>query len=132
MMKSAPSAPFEMVQSELLLEFLIVALDAPSQFRHSDELPERRIGRQRGHEVLDRLGFALGPFDEQPLFRAQLGSPIVTMSTAHTRGGETRAQSLIRAFAPDNVLPLARGQCHGQRLDRDRLWVFVRVAQLLA
>jgi hypothetical protein len=30
-MKAAPSAPFEMPESDLLLEFLIVALDAPAQ-----------------------------------------------------------------------------------------------------
>ena len=81
-MESTPTAPFEMIQAELLLEFLIVAFDAPTQFGHPHQLLDRGRGRERRQEVLDRLGVVLGPFDEQPLFGAQPTAPVVTMRAA--------------------------------------------------
>ena len=113
-MKTAPTAPFEMVQSELLLEFLIVALDAPPQFRHPHQFLERRAGRERGQKILDRLCFVLGPFDEQPFFRAQCAALTVKMSTAHAHGGKARGQRLISAFPPGDFLPLPWRERYGQ------------------
>ena len=60
MMEATPTAPLEMVQSEFLLEFLIVAFDAPTQFRYPDQFAHRCIGRERTQEVLERLGVAFG------------------------------------------------------------------------
>ncbi len=42
MVEAAPSPSFKMSQPDLLLEFLIVAFDAPSQLGNVDELTERR------------------------------------------------------------------------------------------
>ena len=36
-MKAAPSAAFEVSESDLLLELLIIALDAPAQFCRIDQ-----------------------------------------------------------------------------------------------
>ena len=69
MMESAPAAPFEMVQPELLLEFLIVALDAPAQFGHPDQLLDRGVGRERGQEILDRLSLLQNSAVERNYFR---------------------------------------------------------------
>ena len=38
--ETAPPAPFEVTETDLLLEVLIVALDAPAQFREIDQLLE--------------------------------------------------------------------------------------------
>lgn len=69
-MKATPVAPLEVVQAELLLQLLVVPFDASA---HLDDVhqffPDRRRG-EGGQEILGRLGFALGPFDEQPFFRA--------------------------------------------------------------
>src|SRR6202163_4174081 len=40
MVEAAPSAPFIMAEPDLLLEFLIVALDAPAQLGEIDQRPE--------------------------------------------------------------------------------------------
>ena len=40
-MKAAPFAPLEVPETDLLLEFLIVALDAPAQFGGVDQIDER-------------------------------------------------------------------------------------------
>jgi hypothetical protein len=43
MVEAAPSSSFEMSQPDLLLEFLIVAFDPPSQLGNVDELTERDV-----------------------------------------------------------------------------------------
>jgi len=40
-MEAAPSASLEVSEANLLLEFLIVALDAPAQFGGIDQIDER-------------------------------------------------------------------------------------------
>jgi hypothetical protein len=44
-MEASPASPFEVGEAEFALEFLIVALDAPAQFRRIDEGFDRRILR---------------------------------------------------------------------------------------
>ena len=41
MMEATPAAPFIVAEPDLLLEFLIVALDAPAQFGGIDQIDER-------------------------------------------------------------------------------------------
>jgi hypothetical protein len=66
-MKAAPSASLELPQSNLLLELLIVALDAPAQFGDVDQAIEGDIVGKGREPVFGRLGLALGPLDQQPL-----------------------------------------------------------------
>jgi len=46
MMEAAPSSALEVVEPELTLEVLVVALDAPSHFRNSDKGHYARRGGQ--------------------------------------------------------------------------------------
>src|SRR3954470_19923970 len=46
MVKAEPSAPFEMPEADLLLELLIIALDAPAQLGSVDQIAERGVSRQ--------------------------------------------------------------------------------------
>jgi hypothetical protein len=75
MMEAAPAAPLIMAETEFLFEFLIVTLDAPAQFGGADELCERSVGGKCGQPVFERLGVALGPFDQQPF----LGTGVVRL-----------------------------------------------------
>src|SRR5436190_24286653 len=45
-MEAAPAAPFKMPEPDLLLEFLIVALDAPAQLGHVHQRAESKILRK--------------------------------------------------------------------------------------
>jgi hypothetical protein len=45
MMEPAPSAPFIMSEPDLLLEFLIIAFDAPSQLCGINQIVECDVGR---------------------------------------------------------------------------------------
>ena len=86
MMEATPAAPFVMTEPDLLLEFLIVALDAPAQLGQIDELREADVLRQRGELVFGWLCFALRPFDQQPFRRQLLGDQfVVPDADTHTR-----------------------------------------------
>src|SRR6266852_4643486 len=73
MMKAAPAASLIVSEPDLLLELLIVALDAPAQFGEIDQLAEADLLRQGREPVFGRFFFALRPLDQQPLLRS--GSP---------------------------------------------------------
>src|ERR1035441_10110506 len=65
--EAAPSSPFEMSQPDLLLEFLIVALDAPAQLGDVDQLAEGDVFRKGREPVFGRLVLALRPLDQATL-----------------------------------------------------------------
>src|SRR5207237_8669896 len=104
MMEATPAAPFVVTEPDLLLEFLIVALDAPAQLGQIDELREADVLRQRGEPVFGWLCFALRPFDQQPLGRQLLGDRfVVPDADTHTR--EPRGSLVGRAFPPRHRAP---------------------------
>ena len=81
-MEAAPPTPFKMAESKLLLKLLIVALDAPAQFGDVDQPAERDVFRKGREPVFGRLVLALGPLDQQPLFRSALGELVITAASA--------------------------------------------------
>src|ERR1700704_4712364 len=100
MMKPPPAAAFEVVQPELILEFLIVAFNPPAQLGEADELGDRDRRGQGREPVLRGRVFAPGPFDQQPLVGSGRRAPLVTMSGPHAEAREARAQRPARALAP--------------------------------
>jgi len=87
-MKAAPGAAFEVVETELALEFLVVALDAPTQLREADECRERRRRRHIGEPVfVGRFGVA-GFLYEEPLRFAGRQSFAMSMRGAYTHSSE--------------------------------------------
>src|ERR1700747_1061838 len=104
MMEAAPAAPFVVTNPALLLDLLIVALDAPAQLGQIDEPLEADVLRQRGEPVFGWLCFALRPFDQQPLRRQLFGDPFV-VPDADTHAREARGQLVGRAFPPRHRAP---------------------------
>ena len=88
MMKTAPSAAFEVTQSEFLFQFFIIAFDDPALFRQSDQVAQSAVFRQVRHPVFARFGFTAGPLDQQPLWLARLSKLVVAMCRADAYGGE--------------------------------------------
>src|SRR6202165_6166563 len=64
--EAAPSSPFEVAEPHLLLEILVVALDAPAHHGDVDETIERDASRQRREPILGRCLLAVRPLDQQP------------------------------------------------------------------
>src|SRR6185437_2948576 len=63
MVEASPGAPLIMTQADFLLEFLIIALDAPAQLGEIDEVAERHVVVDGCEPELRGRSFILGPFD---------------------------------------------------------------------
>ena len=92
MMEAAPSSPFEMSEPDLLLEFLIVALDAPAQLGEIDQVAEGDIFGKGREPIFCWFGLAFRPLDQQPFFRSALGEIVITMRNSNTQAGKARGQ----------------------------------------
>ena len=66
MVEASPASPFEVAEPDLLLEVLIIALDAPAHHGDVDEAVEGDVPRQRGEPEFRRRLLALRPLDQQP------------------------------------------------------------------
>ena len=56
MVKAVPTAAFEVAETKLLFELLVVASDAPAQLGEAYQFVERSAGRQGNQEVFGRFG----------------------------------------------------------------------------
>ena len=90
MVEAAPAPSFKMSQPDLLLEFLIVSFDPPSQLGNVDELTERDVFRKRRQTIFDQLVLAIGPFNQQPLLRPTVGEPVIPMRDTNAHTGKPR------------------------------------------
>src|ERR1700760_4773668 len=123
MVETAPSSPFEMPEPDLLLELLIVALDAPAQLGEIYQVAESDILRKRREPIFCRLGLTFRPLDQQPFFRAALGETVVAMGDTDAYPGKARGQLFGGACAPRDRAPGFGRQAEGKLLDRDRLMI---------
>src|SRR5258705_3493656 len=100
MVEAAPAPSFKMSQPDLLLEFLIVAFDPPSQLGNVDELTERDVFRKRRHPIFDRLVLASGPFNQQPLLRPTVRQPGIPLRDTNAHTGKPSGRPIPRSFPP--------------------------------
>ena len=112
-MKPTPATALEVIQPELVLQLLVVALDPPSQLGEAHELLDRGGFVERRQPVLRRLGFAHGPLDAQPLDGAGSRTVVVAMSRPHPQPCEPRPHRSAGAFPPGHRSPGPRR--HGLR-----------------
>ena len=78
-MKAAPAAALEVVEPELILELLKVALNPPSERRQANEFDQGGGGGQRREPVLRRGGVPHGPFDQEPFHGPGGHAPLIAM-----------------------------------------------------
>ena len=119
--EASPAAALEVTQPEFLFELAIIALDAPAQLGRGDETAQRRVDRESGQPIFERLGVVLGPLDQQPFFGTRLGQIVIARSRADAHGGEPRGEIDVRSFAPHDGLPGLGWQLLSQGLGRERL-----------
>jgi hypothetical protein len=82
MVEATPSPPFEMPEPDLLLQLLIIALDAPAQLGEIYQVAEGDILLKRREPIFFRLRVTFRPLDQQPFFRAALGEIVIAMGDA--------------------------------------------------
>src|SRR5438552_18261053 len=96
-MEPPPAATFEMIETEFVLEFLVVPLDPPPQVSQTDERDQRgRLG-QRREVVLRRRRFARRPLGQDPLDGPGFGT-VSIMGRPNAQGDESRAHAAPCAF----------------------------------
>lgn len=62
--ESSPATPLVVPKSEVLLQVLVVTLDAPSLVGGADQVVEGRAFGQGRQDILDRFGLVRWPLDE--------------------------------------------------------------------
>src|SRR5436189_829581 len=107
-MEAAPPASLEMIEAQLILEFLIVALDAPAQFGEADEPGEGGRRRQRREPVFRGLGGPPRPLDQQPFFRPGRWPGFITMGGSDAQPRKAGVHGAARPFAPGHRTPRRR------------------------
>src|SRR5437867_5385019 len=128
--EAAPTAPFEVAEPDLLLEFLIVALNAPAQFCQVDQPMEGDLFGNGREPIFCRLGLVLRPLDQQPFFRAALGEVVIAMGNPYAHPSKARGELLGRTFAPRDRAPCLCRQAEREFLDRDWLMMAITPYQL--
>ena len=108
-MEATPTSAFEVVNADLIFEFLIVPFDAPAHMDGGDEIFERGGGGEVAEMVLGWCGFGFGPLDDQPLLRPQI-RVFLTMGCPYTNRCEAGCQRLGGALPPGDGSPCGRGQ----------------------
>src|SRR5690348_5497383 len=105
MVEAAPTASFEMVKASLLLEFLVIALDPPTQLGKVDEAGKADGGRQARQPVFCRLLLAFGPFDQEPLFRPGFTAVEVAPCNANAHACKAGFEGHVGSLAPRDRPP---------------------------
>ena len=88
--------PSKCAEPDLLLELLIVALDAPAQLGVIDQPRQGDVVRKGREPIFGRLVLALWPLDQQPLFRPAFGEPVIAMRDANTHARKARGQRALQ------------------------------------
>ena len=81
--KSSPSPPLIVAQSQILLQVLVIALNAPTHVCGVYQVVQCGRLRQCGQLVFLRFGLIGGPLDEQPLLWQEAGLANIAARTAH-------------------------------------------------
>ena len=122
MMAPSPAAPCKMPETDRLLEFLVIPLDAPSELGDIDQAGACDVVGEGRQPILGWLLFSLGPFEQQPCLGAWIrGAKSLAMGGAHANRCETRGEPLACACPPLHYPPGLSGQRKRQFLGRQRL-----------
>src|SRR5829696_7608210 len=112
------ASPFEVVESQLALEILVVLFDGPAMMRQPHDLRERRRGGQRDEVVFAAAGGPEPTLAEQPhLGREPALSPVGGGGDPQRR--EVGGPRQVGAIAPFDAPPRPRRQRLAQRGDAD-------------
>src|SRR4028118_1239171 len=104
-MEPAPASTLVVPKPDLLLELLIVPLDAPAQFGLLHQVGDGGLRRQGREPVLRGLLLSFRPLHQEPLLGPGLMAQMIAMSRANPHGSKARDQRCIRALPPLHDLP---------------------------
>ncbi len=88
MVEAAPTSPFVLAKSDLLLEILVTPFNPPAQLGGVDQRAAADLGRQSGQPVFCWLGFIRRPLDRTPSFISCLRTFVIAMCPTHPHSCE--------------------------------------------
>jgi len=88
MVEASPPSAFVVTEADLLLEFLVVPFDAPSELGLVDKVGQHCVRWQGREPVFDRFALALWPFDQEPFLGAWCRAPIIPICRPEAHGGK--------------------------------------------
>src|SRR5215207_223521 len=115
-MKPAPASALVVPEPDLLLELLVIPLNAPAQFGLLHEGGDRGISRQGREPILRRLLLAVRPLHQEPLLGARLMQQVIAMSGANSHGSKARGQRCVCPLPPWHDPPSLTRQSFGEVL----------------
>src|SRR3954454_23397812 len=130
MVEAAPAAALEVPEPQFLLEFLVVAFDAPPELGKFDQALEADVLRQRREPVFGRLLLSFRPLDQEPFLWARFAQPVIAMSGSHPHACKARGEPTGCALAPGDLGPRLRLESKCQRLNRGWLVLVIPAHQL--
>src|SRR4051794_20401212 len=90
--EAAPAAALGVPEPQVLLELLVVALDAPPELGEFDQARETNVLRQGREPVFAGLPLAFRPLDQEPFLRARFAQPVIAMSGSHPHPRKARGE----------------------------------------
>src|SRR5262245_25513841 len=120
MMKATPAAALIVAEPDLLLEFVIVAFDAPAQFGEIDQTGEADVLGQSRQPIFCRLLLAVGPFDQQPFLRPGLAAIEVAPGDPNAQARKARSERSVRSLPPRDRPPGSGRKAERKVFDTDR------------
>ncbi len=108
-----PGAPFEMVQSQLVFELLVILFHVPADFGLVDQFLQVDVPWQVGKPIFYGLGVRPRPFDEKPNDRLRCLAIKVTDGGVDADGCKAPMQRPFRVFTPAHLLPGGSWQVPG-------------------
>ena len=100
-----PAPPLEVPETELLLQFLVVPLDAPAQLRQRDEPVESDVFRNGRQPEPGRFLLVRRPFEDEPFLVAGRTPIVVAVRGTDANAREARARDVGAALPPGDRLP---------------------------
>jgi len=88
MVEGFPAPPFVVIQSQLVLQFLVVAFDPPAELDEPHELVERHMLGDGREPVLRGFPLSGPPLHQEPPRFTRHRPPVVAMSRAHTQASK--------------------------------------------
>src|SRR5258708_19144268 len=126
MVKAAPTSAFVVAETDLLLEVLVIALDAPTIFGQTGETGEADVLGHCRKPVLGRLLLARGPFDQKPFFGPGLAAVEVAPGDSNGQARKARPERGVRPLPPRDRPPGLGRKADSKLLDLD--WPMRRIA----
>jgi hypothetical protein len=118
--EAPPASSLEVIETDLLLQLLVVAFDSPADLREANELLFGGVRGHGGKPDLGELRLSSWPLDDKPFQIARRMPKLVSVSRPDTQKGKARSHVAAATLPPCDRLPRRRWQTVSKKANRKR------------